>query len=246
MEHAPRRWRQAPVPLLLALTGALVLAGCQGTGSTTSTPDSSSVSASTSVRSVVIIGDSLSTGFGTSAENAWPNLIAMAPGDDSMQLNLLNAAQNGSGYLNVGVTGSTFALQVEQALTPDADLVVFFGSINDLYQDPTELAAAVGRTYAAARERAPRSAFLVVGPPAYSTRPEARFLALRDAVKQEAQAAGAMYVDPIERGWVVADAERFVGPDGLHPSVEGHRHLREKMEALILGALKGQPDVAAR
>lgn len=246
MEYAPRRWLQSAVPLLLALTGALVLASCQGTGTTTTAPGSSSVSASTSARNVVIIGDSLSTGFGTSAENAWPNLIAMAPGDDSMQLNLLNAAQNGSGYLRVGITGSTFALQVEQAVTPDADLVVFFGSINDLYQDPTELEAAIGRTYASARERAPRAAFLVVGPPAYSTRPEARLLAVRDAVKQEAQTAGAMYVDPIERGWIVDDADRFVGPDGLHPSVEGHHHLREKMEALILGALKGQPDVAAR
>lgn len=244
MEHAPRRRRQSAVPLLMALSGAMVLAGCQGTGSTTSAPGSVSASDSTSVRNVVVIGDSMSTGFGTSATNAWPNLIATAPADDSMPLEILNNAQNGSGYLNVGVTGTTFAWQVEQGVTPEADLVVFFGSVNDLHHDPAELAAAIAEIYASAKERAPRATLLVVGPPAYSTPPGTPYLAVGDAIKQEARAAGAIHVDPMAQGWFVDDVDRLVGPDGLHPSVEGQHYLREKIEPLILEALRQRSGVA--
>ncbi|WP_411732253.1 SGNH/GDSL hydrolase family protein [Paeniglutamicibacter sp.] len=245
MEHSPRRWRQSVAPLLLSLSAALVLTGCQGAGSTTNAPASSSASSGTA-RNVVVIGDSMSTGFGTSAGIAWPNLIAAAPRDDSMPLKILNTAQNGSGYLNVGITGSTFAWQVEQAVSPDADLVVFFGSVNDLHHDPTELAAAIAGIYASAKERAPSATLLVIGPPAYSTLPEAHYLAVRDAVKQAAQAAGAIHVDPIAQGWFVEDVDRLVGPDGLHPSVAGQHYLREKIEPLILETLRQHSDVAGR
>ncbi|MFL4473016.1 SGNH/GDSL hydrolase family protein [Paeniglutamicibacter sp. MACA_103] len=246
MERTPRHWRQSAVPLLLALTGALVLAACQGTGSTTSAPDSSSVSAPTSVRNVVVIGDSMSTGFGTSATNAWPNLIATAPTDDSMPLQIRNNAQNGSGYLNVGLTGTTFAWQVEQGVTPETDLVVFFGSVNDLHHDPTQLAAAIAEIFASTKDKAPQAALLVVGPPAYSTPPGTRYLAVGDAVKQAGRAAGAIHVDPIAEGWFVDDVDRLVGPDGLHPTVEGQHYLRDKLEPLILETLRQQPDVAGR
>ena len=63
-------------------------------------------------------------------------------------------------------------------------------------------------------------------------------MALRDVLERAAQAAGARFVDPIAEGWLVEDLERFVGPDGLHPSVEGNHHLRDKMEPLMLEALR--------
>lgn len=235
------------VPLLLACAAALALGGCQGAGSPAPAPGTVSAPASSPGGNlVVVIGDSLSTGYGSSPADAWPNLLATEPGNGSMQLQLRNAAQNGSGYLNPGANGSTFALQVEQAVTPDADLVVFFGSENDLGHDPAELGTVAARTLAAAKDRAPQAALLVVGPPAYSTPPEATRLAVRDAVKQAAQDAGARHVDPIARGWIVGDVDRLVGPDGLHPSLEGQHDLREKMEPLILEALRRQSDLATR
>jgi lysophospholipase L1-like esterase len=242
---ARRKNRQGPAVLgLLALFAALVLTGCQAVGpaepSSTSTmgvPDA--------VRSVVVIGDSLSTGFGTSPANAWPQLIATSHRDDTVPLEILNIAQNGSGYLNVGLTGTTFAWQVEQAVTPKADLVLFFGSVNDMRHDPADLAPVIAEIYASARLRAPHATFLVVGPPAYSTRPEARRLALRDVLEQAAQEAGARFVDPIAEGWLVEDLGRFVGPDGLHPSVAGNHHLRDKMEPLMLEALRARAAAAS-
>lgn len=235
---ARRKNRQGPAVLgLLALFAALVLTGCQAVGP--ATPSSTRTSALPSpVRNVVVIGDSLSTGFGTSPANAWPQLIATSHRDDTPPLEILNTAQNGSGYLNVGLTGTTFAWQVEQAVTPKADLVLFFGSVNDLRHDPADLAPVIAAIYASARQQAPNATFLVVGPPAYSTRPEARRLALRDVLEKAAHAAGARFVDPIAESWLVEDLDRFVGPDGLHPSVAGNHHLRDKMEPLMLEALR--------
>ena len=242
---ARRRRKQGPAVFgLVALCAGLVLTGCHLTGSAESSLTGASGSQEP-VRSVVVIGDSLSTGFGTGPQHAWPNLIATSPRDDAVPLEIHNAAQNGSGYLNVGLTGTTFAWQVEQAVTPKADLVLFFGSVNDLRHDPADLAPAIAEIYASARRQAPTATFLVVGPPAYSARPEARRLALRDVVERAAQAAGARFVDPIAEGWLVGDLERFVGPDGLHPSVEGNHHLRDKMEPLMLEALRAKAAAAS-
>jgi lysophospholipase L1-like esterase len=114
---------------------------------------------------VVVIGDSLSTGFGTSAKDAWPNLIDSDAREDSDPLNVVNVAQNGSGYLQVGWNKSTFGSQVQQAVTPDTDLVVFFGSENDRGFDPKKLTAAMTDAYTAAKEKSPNATVLVVGPP---------------------------------------------------------------------------------
>lgn len=229
---------------LIALCATLVLAGCQAVGPDTPAPTRTPALPSP-VRNVVVIGDSLSTGFGTGPQHAWPNLIAASPRDDTMPLEIHNAAQNGSGYLNLGLAGTTFAWQVEQAVTPQSDLVLFFGSVNDLGHDPADLAPVIAEIYASARLRAPHATFLVVGPPAYGTRPEGRRLALRDVLERAAQAAGARFVDPIAEGWLVGDLGRFVGPDGLHPSVEGNHHLRDKMEPLMLEALRSKAAAAS-
>lgn len=229
---------------LLTLFAALVLTGCQAVGP--AKPSSTSTSGLLSpVPRVVVIGDSLSTGFGTGLQHAWPNLIATSPGNDAEPQQIVNAAQNGSGYLNVGFTGTTFAWQVEQEVTPEADLVLFFGSVNDLLHNPADLAPVIAEIYASARQRAPNATILVIGPPAYSTHPEARRLALRDILERAAHSAGARFIDPIAEGWLVGDLERFVGPDGLHLSVEGNHHLRDKMEPLMLEALRAKAPAAS-
>ncbi|GAA1882282.1 SGNH/GDSL hydrolase family protein [Paeniglutamicibacter psychrophenolicus] len=237
---ARRKNRQGTAVLvLLSLCATLVITGCQAVGPAAPSPASPSALPSP-VRNVVVIGDSLSTGFGTGPQHAWPNLIATSPRDGAVPLEIHNAAQNGSGYLNLGLTGTTFAWQVEQAVTPKADLVMFFGSVNDLRHDPADLAPVIAEIYASARQQAPHATFLVVGPPAYSARPETRRLALRDVLERAAHAVGARFVDPIAEGWLVEDLDRFVGPDGLHPSVAGNHHLRDKMEPLMLEALRAK------
>ncbi|MGL3807471.1 SGNH/GDSL hydrolase family protein [Paeniglutamicibacter sp. R2-26] len=222
----------------VATAASVALAGCQAA------PVPTAGAMQPSPHRVVVIGDSLSTGFGTTARDAWPNLIDTDPAAGEGSLDVVNVAQNGSGYLRVGWNDSTFGSQVQQAVTADTDLVVFFGSENDRGFDPPRLSSAMAETYAAAREKSPHAAVLVVGPPAYSDKPEANRLAVRDAVRDAAGASGATFVDPIALGWIVNDLDGLVGPDGVHPSVAGQQDLRDKMEPLINEALPRDPAIA--
>ena len=55
-----------------------------------------------------MIGDSLSTGLGTSPDQAWPELLQSVHLSDTRPVQVNNAAENGSGYLAAGDDGDTF------------------------------------------------------------------------------------------------------------------------------------------
>lgn len=226
-----RPGRRRAGALLLVVLAALLLAGCQGAPTAPATP------VPVKPHSVVVIGDSLSTGFGTTAKDAWPNLINTGPSDPKDPLDLVNAAQNGSGYVTVGDNNSTFGTQVKLAVTADTEMVLFFGSENDRGHTAAEIGDAATAAYAAAKTVSPHAAILVVGPPAYSNQPEANRLAVRDAVQDAAQAAGATFVDPIAQGWIMGHVAELIGPDGVHPSVAGQHFIQGQMEKLIKQAL---------
>ena len=215
----------------MAVAAALVLSACSadtGLPSPTATPRTT----------VVIIGDSLSTGHGTSPVDAWPNLVENDPAFQQYQATIVNAAQDGSGYVSIGNGGSTFGSQVVQSVTSDARLVLFFGSENDMGSPPGQTELAASQAFAAAKEHAPRAAILVVGPPAYRSTPEQERLDIRDEDKAAALKAGAEFVDPIELGWIVDDVANLIGPDGDHPSVAGQHYLQAHMEALMEPMIK--------
>ncbi|MDQ0031246.1 SGNH/GDSL hydrolase family protein [Arthrobacter bambusae] len=189
--------------------------------------------AATPTPTVVIIGDSLSTGHGTSPADAWPNLVENDPGFQRFQARIVNAAQDGSGYVSVGNNGSTFGSQVDTAVTDGTRLALFFGSENDMGTSPGETEAAAARAFASVKLRAPHAQIVVVGPPSYTGTPEAERLNIRDQDKAAALKAGAEFVDPIDLGWIMDDAADLIGPDGDHPSAAGQQYLKAKMEALI-------------
>ena len=182
---------------------------------------------------VVIIGDSLSTGHGTSPDDAWPYLVENDPGFQQFQATIVNAAHDGSGYVSVGEDGSTFGSQVDTAVTDETRLVLFFGSENDMGAAPGETEGAAARAFASVKARAPHADILVIGPPSYTGTPEPERLDIRDQDKAAALKAGADFVDPIDLGWIMDDASDLIGPDGDHPSAAGQQYLQAKMEALI-------------
>lgn len=182
---------------------------------------------------MVIIGDSLSTGHGTSPFDAWPKLVENDPGFRQFDTTIVNAARDGAGYVSVGEDGSTFGSQVDEAVTDGTRLVLFFGSENDMGTSSGETEAAAARAFASVKSRAPQADILVVGPPSYTSTPEAERLDIRDQDKAAALRAGAEFVDPIDLGWIMNDASDLIGPDGDHPSAAGQQYLQAKMEALI-------------
>ncbi|MDP9890100.1 SGNH/GDSL hydrolase family protein [Pseudarthrobacter enclensis] len=122
---------------------------------------------------IVVIGDSLSTGLGTSPNQAWPKLLQSSvrlPGKRAVEIT--NAAENGSGYLATGVEGDTFRMEVQAAVTPETDVILFFGSDNDVGANPEELKAAVTSTFGAASSLAPKATLVAIGPLSGSEEPD--------------------------------------------------------------------------
>jgi acyl-CoA thioesterase I len=201
------------------------------------------VTAGPSVR-VVVVGDSLSTGHGTSPEQAWPALIRTAPLLAGAQV--LNAAENGSGYLSPGDSDGTFGTQVDQFVTPDTGVVLFFGSENDLGYATSAVGDAASAAITHAQALAPAAKIIVVGPPSYSGDPDQGLLDIRGQLKSAAQGAGAEFVDPIAEGWISDDVEDLIGPDGDHPTVAGQHYLLQHIAAVIEQASAGSAAESGR
>lgn len=188
--------------------------------------------ASAQLQTAVVIGDSLSTGHGTNQSAAWPNQL-MTASQLAGLWNIENAAENGAGYVQVGENGSSFLTEVKNAVKADTQLVIFFGSENDMGQSSGDITAAATDAYALARKQAPKAQLIVVGPPSSSSSPEAERLSVRDAIKTAAEKAGVAFIDPIEQQWLMNDAATLVGPDGIHPSLAGQQYLAEKMVDIL-------------
>lgn len=217
--NAPQFWGQSSGP-------ALPVRATQGAGSAPATQ-------------VVIIGDSLSTGHGTSPDLAWPNLVQGDTRGGQHPLSIVNASANGSGYVSTGDGGSTFLSQVDESVQKTTQLVLIFGSENDMGSDATQLKQAAAKTLAEINAKAPDAKIVVVGPPSYTDNPEASRLEVRDEDRAAANEAGAVFIDPIQDQWIMGQADQLIGPDGDHPSVAGQHYLQANMEKIITGNLPG-------
>jgi acyl-CoA thioesterase-1 len=187
---------------------------------------------------VVVIGDSLSTGLGTSPNQAWPHLLQSAHLLHTRPVQVTNAAENGSGYLVAGEDGNTFATEVQAAVGPDTDVVVFFGSDNDWGADPDQLREAAASTFAAASSLAPEAVLVAVGPLSGLEEPDPVLAGLRDSAASAAQNMGVTFVDPIADQWLSGRADVLLGPDGEHPSATGQKFLRDKMKRILSAAVQ--------
>ena len=180
---------------------------------------------------VVVVGDSLSTGHGTSPQQAWPALMRKDP--EVAGLDVVNAAEDGSGYLSIGDFGGTFGTEVEDFVTPDTGIVVFFGSENDLGYAPADIGGAALAAMDRAETLAPEARIIVVGPPSYTATPDPGLVDISDQLKAAAREAGGEFVDPIAEGWISGDFDDLIGPDGDHPTVAGQHYLLEHIGAYL-------------
>ncbi len=201
-------------------------------GTTTADPGPAPAGAA-AASTVVVLGDSISTGFQTSVEASWPNVLVQDFARTGVNITLLNGARNGAGYVEPGDGDLPFAAQAEADVVPQAAVVVVYGSENDVGQDVTQIGDQVRKTVAVIRDKAPAAQILLVGPAAVQDDPDEGLLAVRDAIASAADATGASFVDPIQLGWFTGQEATLIGPDGDHPSVLGHEYLAAQMEGLL-------------
>jgi len=81
----------------------------------------------------------------------------------------------------------------------------------------------------------------VIGPPWVNGNPPGYIVTDRDAVNAAAHAAGVGFVDPLAEGWFTGDAAAFIGPDGIHPTDQGHRYLADLIRPRIESVLPHGP-----
>ena len=61
-------------------------------------------------------------------------------------------------------------------------------------------------------------------------------LTIRDSLRRQALAAGAVFIDPIAEGWFVGRPD-LIGGDGVHPTDAGHAYMAERIAPLIYDQL---------
>ncbi|GLZ51769.1 hypothetical protein Acsp07_13860 [Actinomycetospora sp. NBRC 106378] len=198
---------------------------CAGVTRLTTARRDDTVPVSTGGPTAVVLGDSLAEGstLPDPKAEAFPAAVGRAWGTTTWV-----DAIDGTGFVNPGYCGNqTYADRVGAVLARAPRLVVVEGGLNDRLRPPAEVGAAI--TDLLGRLRGV-PAVVVIGPvvpPVASPDDVARL----DGVLRAATAAA-------ERTYVPALDWRIPwGPDGAHPTVEGHRRYAE----LLLTALPEAP-----
>lgn len=229
-----------------AATGAVVIAAAMSAVSAApsvlATPSSPGPSPSPSptpgpsakAAHIAVIGDSYTTGSieGGTGAHSWPKLAWKLLAERGLEVDADVAAEGGAGYGQPGDRGSVFEDLTAHAVRRNDVLVVFFGSRNDQPVDPQKFPELAGDTLLLARFAAPDAKFLVIGPPWPTAAPPPEVLRIRDSLRAQAAAKGAVFIDPIAEGWFVGRPD-LIGRDGVHPTDAGHVYMAERIAPLI-------------
>lgn len=180
---------------------------------------------------IVVVGDSFTSGsaMGGTGTDSWVSIIKGRIATD-YPVEVHVSAAPGSGYAS-GET--TFLDQVTQAVNPDTDIVVIFGSRNDW--GVSSVGQKVYETISEAVVKSENVEVVVVGPPWSGLPPAAAsFSEMKNEVRdQAARFAGVVFVDPIQDGWFTGTNHRLIGSDGIHPTNLGQVYIADLLEPVI-------------
>lgn len=179
---------------------------------------------------LVVVGDSLSTGFDTPG-NPWTREAQALFARRGLDVQIINASENGAGYVAPGENGNVFYDLVNGVVDGRSQIVLVFGSDNDVSQPG--VAPAISQNLQRVRALAPRATLIVLGPPSTPANSGAELLGLRDALASAATRLGARFVDPIALRWFQGSASRFVASDGEHPNTDGELYLAQQIVDVV-------------
>jgi lysophospholipase L1-like esterase len=237
----PRGARQAGVPSCRAVStvratrapAGRIPVVAAGAGSTATSPgtDPSAGAAARTRPVAAFLGDSYTSGYNGAGYGraGWPAIVSA-----SLGLRPLNRAVPGTGFVNPGWTDQPIRSRVGALLRADPRIVFLAGGHNDRRFSTAATRAAAIAVIDRLHRALPDARLVVIGPIWSGDVAPASLLRLRDALRRKAAAVGALFVDPIRGRWLAGAAKRFIGPDGLHPTNAGHRHIA----ALVLRALR--------
>ena len=182
----------------------------------------------------VFLGDSYTSGWHGIGEDSagWPSILGVV-----RHWSVHDLAVAGTGFVNPGWTDQPIGSEVGAAIALRPGIVFVAGGHNDedLASGPVALAA--DRVLDRLAAGLPDAVLVVIGPIWPDGRPKATIVRLRDHLRSRAAGLGALFIDPIAAGWFAGANERFIGPDGTHPTASGYR----RIATLVGAALETDP-----
>lgn len=180
---------------------------------------------------VVFLGDSYTSGYVGAGYGAlgWPALVSAAEG-----WRMTNLAVPGTGFVNPGWTEQPMRTELAAVIRLKPGIIVIAGGHNDRRYGAPAADAAADALIARLRKALPHATLVIVGPIWQDGSPATSVVAIRDHLRAKARAVGALFIDPLAGRWFAGANRRFIGPDGIHPTNAGHRHIA----ALVLAALR--------
>lgn len=223
MGDATRHRRRAPWSAALVLTLTVSAAGCSDDGSTADDAAGRT--------SIVVIGDSYTEGVeqgGLGDANWTAQLRSLLRRNDERAAMTVDGS-GGSGYVSVGWRNVTFGQMADRTVDDSADIVIVFGSINDMFDgaNAADVTRAARDTYSTVRAAAPSATLMVVGPSPTGDEVPDELRQVSDGVARAAADAGATFIDPIAEQWFSGDAAALISDDDLHPTDDGHAYIAE-------------------
>jgi GDSL-like Lipase/Acylhydrolase family len=145
---------------------------------------------------------------------------------------------SGTGFLNPGPRGDqTFAERIAHLPNhPRPELVVFQGGRNDVNYPSAQLRSAAIETAALTRKRYAGAQVVFLGPiPAHVPAP-ADQLAVAETLRSAAASCKAIFVDPIEQGWITPGNEKgYTGRVPAHPDNNGYAYIAQRLLSDLQG-----------
>jgi lysophospholipase L1-like esterase len=231
-------WNVAGVAAILVVLVVLIATGYAKAANNGRT-DSVAEQPAVKTYRIAVIGDSTTSGsdWGGRGPAGWPSLVWA-----DLQTQGINpvpdvSGKGGSGYVHRGIEGTVFPEEAANVVNSQDNLIVFFGSSNDVEDEPDVIASAARTAYEEARRVAPTATLLVIGPAFPTSEVPGQLLAIRDVLKEEAERVGGIFVDPLAEGWFWDGPPELIGGDGFHPTDEGHVYLAQHIEPHIKQAL---------
>jgi lysophospholipase L1-like esterase len=183
---------------------------------------------------VVILGDSYASGWngaGLGSRN-WTSIVGRSRG-----WTVTNLAVAGTGYQNPGWTNQPVGSLVSRTIRLRPDVVILAAGHNDSRWSAASTSREADRVIARLRAGLPDAVLVIVAPIWQNGSPPTRCLVLRDHLRRTAAGPGALFVDPLAERWFAGADHRFIGPDGVHPTNAGHRHIADEVLADLAATL---------
>lgn len=179
----------------------------------------------------MVVGDSYTEGVaqGGLGDANWTAQLRSLLRSNDDRVAMTVDGSGGSGYLSVGWRNVTFGQMADRTVDDSADIVIVFGSINDMFQGAgtADVTRAARDTYTTIRAAAPGATLVVIGPSPTGDEVPDELRRVSEGVARAAADAGATFVDPIAERWFSGDAAALISDDELHPTDDGHAYIAE-------------------